>query len=68
MIKMMDDPHELLDLVNGLDEPIDTIRRQEVLSLAKNHRGFVRGVGVFLLNSDGNLWIPRRGIHKKIKV
>jgi len=47
MIKEMDEPGELLDLVNDRDEPIDTLQRQDILSLEESRKGFVRAVGVF---------------------
>lgn len=66
MIQMMDEPEELLDLVDGTDNPIGTIARREILSLEADKRGYARGVGVFLTNQQGQLWIPRRQPHKKI--
>ena len=66
MIEVMDEPDELLDLVDASDQPIGTIVRQEVLSLEASGRGFARGVGVFVVNSRGKLWIPTRQEHKAI--
>jgi 8-oxo-dGTP pyrophosphatase MutT (NUDIX family) len=65
-VKTMDEPEELLDLVDGQDHIIGSIARQEVLSLEENKLGFTRAVGAFLINSENKLWIPKRGLHKKI--
>jgi len=66
MIESMDEPEERLDLVDENDTPIGAITRQEILSLEKNNRDFSRAVGVFVVNKQGQLWIPRRQEHKKI--
>ncbi len=65
-IEVMDEPEELLDLVDSEDAVIGTITRQEVPSLEEKKLGFTRAVGVFLINSKDELWIPKRGLHKKI--
>lgn len=66
MITTMDEPDELLDLVDAHDNPIGTIQRHEVPFLEKSGRGFTRAIGIFLINGHGQLWIPRRSGHKKI--
>jgi len=66
MIEAMDEPGEQLDLVDSNDQPIGVISRQEVLGLEENGRGFTRAVGIFVVNDQGELWIPQRGEHKKI--
>ena len=66
MIQTMDEPDEQLDLVDANDQPIGVISREEVLQLEADGRGFTRAVGVFIINSRGELWVPRRGQHKKI--
>lgn len=66
MIETMDEPDEQLDLVDATDNPIGTIDRQEVLSLEESGKGYTRAVGVFLMNEQGQLWIPVRGMHKSI--
>jgi 8-oxo-dGTP pyrophosphatase MutT (NUDIX family) len=65
-IQQMDEPDELLDLVDEHDTVIDTIRRQEILNLETDQRGYARAVGVFLINGSGQICVPRRGEHKKI--
>jgi isopentenyl-diphosphate delta-isomerase len=62
----MDEPEELLDLVDSNDNVIGTLSRHDVLSLEENNVGFTRAVGVFIVNDQGQLWVPRRGVHKKI--
>jgi isopentenyl-diphosphate delta-isomerase len=54
---------EYLDLVNDSDEVIGKKLRGEVY--AENLSNF-RVVNVFLVNSDGKLWIPRRTATKRI--
>jgi isopentenyldiphosphate isomerase len=62
----IDNPTEILDLVDEHDRQIGTIARWEVTSLEERKRGFVRAVGVFVVNARGQLWIPRRSMTKKI--
>ena len=62
----IDHPEEKLDLVDANDQPIGVIDRAEILQLEENKRGFARAVLVFLLNEDGQLWIPVRAPHKKV--
>ena len=54
---------EYLDLVDERDEVIGRKLRSEVY--AENLSNF-RVVNAFLVNSEGKLWIPRRGPHKRI--
>ena len=63
---LIDNPEELLDLVNKNDVVIDTVLRSEVPVLAKNKKGFIRAVGVFLQNSNNQLFIPARSLQKKL--
>jgi isopentenyldiphosphate isomerase len=67
----MDEPEEQLDLVDENDHVIGVIRREGIAKLLRGEpvngqRGFVRGTGILLINSKGELWIPRRQPHKKI--
>lgn len=57
---------ELLDLVNINDEIIGTIWRSEYDKLADEDLGYIRAVDMFIQNSKGELWIPKRTAHKKI--
>lgn len=67
MHSAMDDPQEILDLVDENDQPIGTIRRDEVPALISGAKtGMVRSSSVFIMNDAGKLWIPKRTAHKKI--
>lgn len=54
---------EFLDLVNDDDEVIGQMHRSEV---HEKHLKNYRAVNVFIVNSKGELWIPRRTAHKKL--
>lgn len=54
---------EYLDLVNGNDEIIGKKLRSEVYAEGLSN---FRVVNAFLVNSEGKLWLPRRGAHKRI--
>ena len=53
---------EWLELVNERDEVIGSVTRDEAWA----RRLPVRGVNAFLVNSRGELWIPRRTLHKRM--
>lgn len=59
---------ELLDLVNKEDEIIGTIWRNDTSDnrLANEKLGYIRAVELFIVNSKGELWIPKRTAHKRI--
>lgn len=48
---------EILDIVNEHDEVIESKSRDEIY---KRGNCFIRGVWLFIQNSKGQLWIPRR--------
>ncbi len=54
---------EYLDLVNEKDEVIGKKLRSEVYAEGLSN---FRVVNAFLVNSEGKLWLPRRGAHKRI--
>jgi isopentenyl-diphosphate delta-isomerase len=54
---------ELLDLVDENDNVIDKKRRSEIY--AQNLANF-RVVNAFIINSKGEIWIPRRAANKRI--
>jgi len=54
---------EFLDIVNQNDQVIDTLSRNEVY--AKNLINF-RAIDAFLINDQGQLWIPRRTKTKRV--
>ena len=54
---------ELLDLVDEEDRVIGSMLRSEVYARGLHN---VRVVNLFIINSEGKLWIPRRTAHKKL--
>ncbi len=62
----MDEPDEVLDLVDGRDEKTGTIIREDVMKLVAGVPGFVRAANAFIINARGELWVPRRTAQKKI--
>lgn len=54
---------EVLDRVNDLDEVVGVIRRSEAWA---NGVRWVRVVNAFVVNHQGQLWIPRRSAHKRM--
>jgi isopentenyldiphosphate isomerase len=60
---MADDPEELLDLIDDKDVVIGQKSRTNIY--AEGLKNF-RVVNVFLRNSEGRLWIPRRTAHKTL--
>ncbi len=63
---LIDNPEQVLDLVNEQDVVVGSILRAEVPQLAATSKGFVRAVGVFLQNSKKQLFVPARSLHKKL--
>lgn len=57
---------ELLDLVDGNDAVIGTIWRSEYQKMVDCKLGYIRAVEMFIVNSKGQLWIPKRTADKKI--
>ena len=53
---------ELLDLVDDADRVIGQMRRSEVYAKGLHN---VRVVNAFIINTKGELWIPRRTAHKR---
>ncbi|MBP6945791.1 MAG: NUDIX domain-containing protein [Candidatus Pacebacteria bacterium] len=59
----MDNTDEYLDLVDENDLVIGREKRSEVHA---KHLNNFRAVNAFIVNSSGELWIPRRTAHKQI--
>jgi len=57
---------EVLDLVNDKDEIIGTIARSQSHRLTTEKLGFTRASDMFIRNTEGKLWIPKRTAHKTI--
>lgn len=55
---------EILDLVDDNDKVIGQIKRADAYDL-KYETGHLRASEVFIVNSEGKLWIPVRTAHKK---
>jgi isopentenyldiphosphate isomerase len=62
----MEDQEEILDLVNEEDSVIGTIKRSESHKLAGGNLGYIRATDMFIKNSKGQLWIPKRTATKTI--
>jgi isopentenyldiphosphate isomerase len=63
----MDDPDEVLDLVDKSDQVVGTIVREDIVKLMQGTMpGFVRAAAIFVLNAKGQVWVPMRQPHKKI--
>jgi isopentenyldiphosphate isomerase len=65
MQPLSDEPEELLDLVDDHDVVVGTVTRGEVAQQMMNLPGLVRSSNLFLINSKGEVWVPRRSPHKK---
>lgn len=63
---LMDEPEELLDLVDQHDTPMGTVQREQIMKMLDGTHGFVRGSGCFVVNSRNEVWLPRRLPTKKI--
>jgi isopentenyl-diphosphate delta-isomerase len=57
------DDNELLDLVDEHDHVIGSLERSKVYEKKLNN---FRVINVFLINPQGQLWIPRRSAHKRL--
>lgn len=57
---------EILDLVNDKDEVIGTIPRRESSRIVSEKLGFIRATDMFIRNSEGKIWVPKRTAHKTI--
>ncbi len=63
---LTDEPEELLDTFDENDQKIGTVRREQTPAFSGEHPPYVRVSELFIMNDKGELWIPRRGAHKKI--
>lgn len=57
---------ELLDVVDADDRVIGTVWRSGYGDFAKEKRGNIRVVELFIQNDKGQIWIPKRTATKKI--
>lgn len=58
---------EILDLVDGNDQVIGTISHEEAFNLPKDGGKYLRAAHALIVNSKGQIWIPRRTAAKRIK-
>jgi isopentenyldiphosphate isomerase len=63
---MLSDEEEILDLVDEDDKVIGTITHTQAYDIIHTKQGYLRASNMFIINSRGELWIPRRQPHKKI--
>lgn len=57
---------EILDLVDNDDQVIGQIKRTDVNTLTPGNGKYVRASDIFIMNTEGKVWVPVRGIHKSI--
>ncbi|HET7320772.1 MAG TPA: NUDIX domain-containing protein [Candidatus Saccharimonadales bacterium] len=63
---MPNEQEEILDIVDANDSVIGQIPRTEYYR-TDTKPGYVRAVNLFLINSSGKIWVPRRAASQKIK-
>lgn len=61
----MDDPEEVLDLVDSNDVVIGQVPRSAFADPAHAPEGNIRAAELFIVNDRGQLWVPRRSMNKK---
>jgi len=54
------DYDEILDLVDENDQVVGHIARGKFLESTDESLGYIRGAAAFIINSHGELWVPRR--------
>lgn len=60
------DNNDVLDLVDEQDQVIGTINQADAFGLIETKAGYIRGIGAFVQNDEGQLWIPARQDNKRI--
>jgi isopentenyldiphosphate isomerase len=60
------DDQEVLDVVNDHDEVIGTISRGDMMKLKETSNRFLRIVEIFIQRPNGDIYLPRRSMEKKI--
>jgi isopentenyldiphosphate isomerase len=61
----MNEDEEILDLVDDQDNVIGQVPRKLFADPSHIPDGNMRAAEVFLVNKNGELWVPRRSLHKK---
>lgn len=64
---MLADHEEILDVVNADDEVIGQVNHAQIYRDLSALGGYLRSVNLFLVNRNGDIWIPRRAAHKQLK-
>jgi len=57
---------EALDLVDENDEVVGTIKRADMMELRDTPGRYIRAVDIFIQRSNGDIYLPRRAMGKKI--
>jgi isopentenyl-diphosphate delta-isomerase len=60
------DYEEVLDLVDENDQVVGTILHSEVFDEANLQGRYLRASNLFIINSEGKLWVPKRLATKKL--
>lgn len=64
---LVDELDEVLDLVDADDKIIGTIHRRQTHGPARaSMKGYIRVAEAFLINDQGQLWVPTRTTHKAV--
>lgn len=63
---MITEDQELLDVVDENDKVIDTIARSDMMQLEQTPGRYLRAIDVFIQRPNGDIFLPRRALHKKI--
>lgn len=63
----MHDDNELLDLFDIDEQVIDTVKRAEYYHDQSKYKDlYLRSAEMFIVNDQGQLWVPKRTLDKKI--
>ena len=61
---MTEQTPEIIDLVDENDRVIKQIERDDSVNNVEVNGGYIRVVDCYIMNSKGELWVPRRTAHK----
>jgi isopentenyl-diphosphate delta-isomerase len=61
----MNEDEEILDLVDDQDKVIGQVPRRVFAAPAHFPAGNMRAAELFIVNSKGQLWVPKRSLHKR---
>lgn len=63
---MNSDDVEVLSLVDKDDVVIGAVLRGEINNIKPQGTQYIRAVNAFLVREDNRIWVPTRGLHKKL--